>query len=595
MNRSDAQARGRAAYAAGAWTDAHLALTEADREAPLDAPDLERAGTAAMLIGRQADAIDLWGRAHHAALDAGDLAAAARDAFWIGMTLLQGGEPARGGGWMNRATRIVEDNQLDCVEAGFILVPQGLRALDEGDFATAFERFERAAGIAARFGDGDLAALGYLGRGVALVHQSDIGGGVALLDEALVAVTAGEVRAIVVGTVYCAAIEAFETIFDLHRAQEWTAALQAWLDAQPDLVPFRGRCLVYRAELLQLHGAWSEAIEEVVRARRWLAGPPPEPAVGEAIYQRAELHRLQGEFSKADDGYREANQWGRRGEPGLALLRLAQGNVDGAAAVMRRALDEAMDPPGRVRLLEPAIEIALASGDGSAARAALDELAGIAAAVDGSLLTGIAARAEGLVLLSEEDARAALVAFRRSAAVWDDLDAPYESARVRIGIGQAMRKLGDLEGAALEFDAARAVFGRLGAVTDLALLELAVRGARAADSVAGGRPGRTVRARGRGPAAGCHGRDEPGDRRGTRHQRADGRSAREQSVHQARCFVARGGDGLCLRARPRLVTSARVVPPAQAKVRLDAPRRPSARSAPIRRAGTHTPLALPIG
>ncbi|MBA3235922.1 MAG: helix-turn-helix domain-containing protein [Chloroflexi bacterium] len=485
----DRRAQGRASYAAGAWTDAHQALTEADRAAPLDVPDLERAGTAAALIGRQTEAIELWGRAHHAALETGDLPAAVRHAFWIGMTLLQGGEPARGGGWMNRATRIVEDNQLDCVEAGYILVPQGLRALGEGDPVTAFERFERAAGIAARFGDGDLAVLGCLGRGVALVHQSDIAGGVALLDEALVAVAAGEVGAIVVGTVYCAAIETFEEIFDLHRAQEWTAALGAWLDAQPDLVPFRGRCLVYRAELLQFHGAWLEAIDEVMQAREWLSRPPPEPAVGEAIYQRAELHRLQGELAEADDAYREASRWGRRGEPGLALLRLAQGNIVGAAAVMRRALDEAVDPPGRARLLEPAVEIAVASGDATAARAALDELAEMAAAVDGSLLTGIAARAAGLVMLSEEDPRAALAAFRRSAAVWDELGAPYQSARVRVGIGQAMRQLGDLEGAALEFDAARAVFERLGAVTDQVLLDR-VLGAGGADGVAaGGRPG----------------------------------------------------------------------------------------------------------
>jgi DNA-binding CsgD family transcriptional regulator len=464
-------ARAREAFVRHAWTEAYDAFLAADRVTPLPAADLEQTGVAAHLIGNDDDAIELWGRAHREAADAGDIIGAARHAFWLGMTLVQRGDMAVGGGWLARAARLVEESGLDCVEGGYVLVPRGLRQLDGGDPAGAFATFEHVASIAQRFEDSDLVTLGRLGRGQSLITMGEVSRGVALLDEAMVAVTAGEVSPIIVGTVYCASIEAFQAIFDLRRAQEWTDALAAWCQSQPDLVPFRGRCLVYRAELMQLHGAWPEAIDEARRAQAWLSRPPPEPAVGEAFYQQAELHRLRGEFADADTAYREANQWGRRPEPGLALLRLTQGQPDVAMAIIRRAVDEAPDDIARARLLEPCVDIALASGHLAAARAAIDTLSRIADAVAAPVLTAISARAEGAVLLAEGDGRTALALLRRASAIWRDLDAPYESARVRVDIGLALRQLGDVETAALEFDVARRVFRELGAEPALARLE----------------------------------------------------------------------------------------------------------------------------
>ena len=478
MNTDDTIDLARAAFGRNAWTEAYDAFRAADREAPLELADLERVGLSAHLIGRDDDAAELWGRAHHEAIQNGDVILAARQALWVGMMLIQRGDMAVGGGWLGRAARLVEESGLECVEGGFILIPQALRLLDAGDPAAAFAIFEQAAAIAERFGDPDLAALGRLGRGRALIDMSEVPGGVALLDEAMVAVTAGEVSPIIVGTVYCASIEAFHAIFDLRRAQEWTDALRAWCDAQPDLVPFRGRCLVYRVELMQLHGAWPEAIGEARRAQELLSRPPPEPAVGEALYQQAELHRLGGEFSEADVAYREASQWGRRPEPGLALLRLAQGQSKAAWAAIRRALDEAPADPARARLLDPLVEIALAVGDLKAAREGADVLARIAGATEAPLLKAIADRAVGTVLLAEGNPRAALGALRAAAANWQKIDAPYESARVRVTIGLAMRQLGDADSAELEFDAARRVFGALGALPDLTRLD-ALTGATA--------------------------------------------------------------------------------------------------------------------
>ena len=471
MTTPDAIDRARAAFARHAWTEAYEMFRAAEDETPLSSSDLEHAGLAAHLLGSDDDANAFWSRAHQASLAAGEIARAARQAFWIGMFHMNRGEMAVAGGWLGRATRLVEEGDLDCVERGYVLVPQGLRQLDAGDPASALSIFDRVAAVADRFDDRDLATLGRLGRGQALIAMSEVPSGVALLDEAMVAVTAGEVSPVVVGIVYCASIEAFQAIFDLRRAQEWTDALRAWVDGQPDLVPFRGRCLVFRAEMMQFHGAWSEAIDEARKAQEWLSRPPPEPAVGEALYQQAELHRLRGEFAGAETAYREASGWGRRAEPGLALLRLAQGRPKAASASIRRAIDESADDTTRARLLEPQVEIALTLGDHHTAREAADALARIAVVTAAPLLTAIARRAEGAVLLAEGDARAALAALREASAAWEQLDAPYEMARLRVRIGQALRKLGDLDSADLEFEAARRVFRELGAAPDLTFLD----------------------------------------------------------------------------------------------------------------------------
>jgi ATP/maltotriose-dependent transcriptional regulator MalT len=221
---------------------------------------------------------------------------------------------------------------------------------------------------------------------------------------------------------------------------------------------------------MQFHGLWHDADVEAQRAYAWLSRPPIEPAIGEAHYRRAELHRLRGDHAGAEQDYRDASQWGRRPDPGLALLRLAQGDGGAASASIHRALDEA-DGVNRARLLEPFVEIMLATGDLDAARAAGDELADIADRSGAVLLLAMAARAEGQIRLAHGDARGALAALRQAGTLWQDLDAPYESARVRVQVGLACRGLRDSDSADLEFDAARRVFAQLGAAPDLAHLD----------------------------------------------------------------------------------------------------------------------------
>jgi DNA-binding NarL/FixJ family response regulator len=341
-----------------------------------------------------------------------------------------------------------------------------LQRVFAGDAAGAYGMFCQAAEIGDRFGDRDLIALARHSRGRVLIRMGEIRDGVGLLDEAMITIDAGEVSPLVVGDVYCSVIEGCLEVFDLRRAQEWTAALTRWCEAQPDLVPYRGQCLVRRAEILQLHGAWSDAIEAARQACDRLLHPSPQPAAGAAFYQCGELHRLRGEFAAADDAYRRANRYGRKPQPGLALLRLVQGQTETATAAIRLAVDEAHGTETRPRLLAADVEIMLAAGDLQAARLAADELTSLAGDLDAPVLTAMAAQARGAVRLAEGDAREALPVLRQAWTGWQEVDAAYDAACVRVLIGRACRELGDVDAAEMEFDAARWIFQQLGARPD---------------------------------------------------------------------------------------------------------------------------------
>jgi DNA-binding CsgD family transcriptional regulator len=288
----------------------------------------------------------------------------------------------------------------------------------------------------------------------------------------MVAVTAGELSPVVAGIVYCNTIAFCRDAYELRRAREWTEALTRWCEQQPDMVAHKGLCLVHRAEIMTLGGAWKEALEEARRVgTQFTQGVLNERALGHAAYRQAEVHRLQGRFDEAEAEYRNASRFGREPQPGLALMRLAQGKGEAAAGALRRAVSETAPPLKRAALLPALVEILVATGDVAEARSASDELAAIADAQGSEALNALAAHAESAVALGEGDAPAALASARRAWQAWQDLGAPYDAARARILIAQACAQIGDTDTVALEVDAARDVFFRLGATPDLARLD----------------------------------------------------------------------------------------------------------------------------
>jgi ATP/maltotriose-dependent transcriptional regulator MalT len=287
--------------------------------------------------------------------------------------------------------------------------------------------------------------------------------GLQLLDEAMLAVTAGEVSPIPSGIVYCSAIDGCQTAFDPRRAQEWTAALHAWCELQPDMLAFTGDCHVHRAEIMQLHGAWADALEELDRAAHRARRAENLRVGGQAAYRRGEILRLRGDLAAAEDAYREAVRGGREPQPGLALLRLARGDAGAAVAAIRRVLSETSDPARRAGLLPACVEIMLAADDVEAAREACAELESLAAGRTSDMLAAMSAHTRGAVELAAGHARDGLPFLRRALAGWHELGAPFEAARVRLLIAQACRALGDEESAALDHEAAREALEQLGA------------------------------------------------------------------------------------------------------------------------------------
>jgi len=471
MKDSDDLQRGRESYGRRAWADAHELLSRADRASPLGAEDLERLAWSAGLAGHDEALVATLERLYQTCLDAGEAVRAAHWAFWAGFRLLGTREHGRASGWLSRAQRLLEHERVECVMEGYLLLPAIFRQLRGGEHDAAYAAATRAAEIGERFGERNLIAFARNLQGRALLGRGCIQEGLALLDEVMLTVTAGELSPIVTGLIYCSVIAGCHQVYALSRTREWTAALASWCDAQPQLVSFTGSCLVHRAEIMQLGGDWAQSIEEARRACTGPGGAGLRDAAGDGFYQQAEILRLRGDFAAAEEAYRSASQLGREPQPGLALLRLAQGQGEAAATAIRRVAAAAADPMQRIRVLPACVEIQLALDELDGARSACGELEKIAAQFDTEVLGAVAAHARGAVLLAEGDAKRALEPLGRAFRIWQQVGAPYIAARIRVLLGRACRALGDDDGAKLAFDAARSVFERLGAAPDVAMLD----------------------------------------------------------------------------------------------------------------------------
>jgi DNA-binding CsgD family transcriptional regulator len=465
--------RARELYRSRAWTRAREAFTASAREQPLGGEDLVMLSISSYLSGDVLLSIQTLEGAYRWFLEGDDGEAAARSAFWLAFALGASGEVSRAAGWAARTEQLVLERDLRGPERGLPLLLLARQALETGDLDRALAASREARLIGEQAGDPDVCTIANLNTGHVHALRGEALLGARCFDEVMVAVQAGEVTPILAGLAYCAVVSASMGMFDLVRAREWTAALSTWCDSQPELVPYRGQCQVHRTELMLMQGSWTDAVAEARTACEHL----DPPALGSAHYQLGELHRLSGDFIAAEESYREANRWGRRPEPGLALLRLSQGRASAAAASLRRivedttGLDASHEAGERPRLLVAYAEVALAVSDVPAARAASDELSAIAASVHAPLLTALADSCSGAVALAEGRAAEAMAVLRRAWRAWQELGMPYEAARVRRTLALAYRSLGDDEAASMEFDAARWAFEGLGAGPDVAVID----------------------------------------------------------------------------------------------------------------------------
>jgi DNA-binding CsgD family transcriptional regulator len=471
--------QGRKSYRRRAWEDAYDSLSRADHLSPLAPEDLERLAISAYLIGRYRDFERILDRAHRAYLESGAGTRAARCAFWIGLSFLLRGDAGQAGGWLARAQRLVEGRE--CAERGYLLLPLAEQHLCSGKAHDADALAKEACEIGEVFGDPDLIACARHLRGRALIRQRRVQPGLALLDETMLAVVSGELSPMFTGLMYCSVIASCQEVYALSRAREWTGAMAEWCKQHPQMVAFTDTCLVHRAEILQSRGDWQNALIELHRACESVFHEGDRNPPAEAFYRQGELYRLRGEAAAAEEAYRNAVRLGREPQPGLALLRMAQGQIDAACAAIRRVVSIATDPLKRAGLLPAHIEIMLAACVMKDARDACCELGEIAQVFDTDVLHATAAQAQGTLELAAGDARAGLGSLRRAFELWRQLEVPYEAARVRMLIGLACRGLGDDEACDLEFGSARTVFEQLGAAPQLAHLDSLCRNAVTGD------------------------------------------------------------------------------------------------------------------
>lgn len=458
----DPVAHARRASARNAWRDACACYRRADRHDALAAVDLADWAQAEYLTGEPAVAEVAWSRAYDAWAAEGATDSAARCAFWLGLTLMLSGQQAKGGGWFARAARLVAaDAGASRSTSAGLRLPEALGDLYAGRSAVAATAFRQIAMEGEE--DVDLVTLALLGLGQARVSQGEVHAGLAALDEAMVAVVSDRVSALVAGIVYCAVILTCREAFDVPRAQQWTEALSDWCGRQQAVQPYRGQCLVHRSELLQLRGRWPEALSAAEEASRHLAGRPDDPAQGMAHYQLGELYRLRGEHERAEEAYRRADAWGHPVQPGLALLRLAQGRRTAAARSLVAALAVVTERYGRIRLLAAGVDIALAAGDRPGARHHLEALTPLLADSESDYLHATRAHAAGRVLLAESDAQAAAQELSQAKAIWLTLRAPYHAARAAVDLAAAYSALGDPETGELERTFATELLDRIGA------------------------------------------------------------------------------------------------------------------------------------
>jgi class 3 adenylate cyclase len=446
-----------------AWREAFDLLRAADERGELSADDLELLGEAAWWAGEMDACVSARERAYAAHLEAGEPEKAAMQALWLVRDHGSRLEGALATAWFKRAERVLQDRPESLAHAYLEMMRARAAHLD-GDYERAVEVGARAVEMGMKYGDPNLQALALVYQGMAMVGRGDAEEGLALLDEATVAAVSGELRPIVTGMVYCNMISTCHELAEFRRAGEWTEAARRWCERQA-ISGFPGLCRVHRAEIIRLRGAWAEAEHEARQACTELMDHGLPAFAGDGFYEVGEIRLRMGDLAAAEEAFQQANELGRDPQPGLALLRLAQGRPDAAAALLRRSLEEIQDPLLRVQRLAGQVEVAVAAGDLDTADRAADELETIAERYGSDALHATASVARARVLVERGDDEGAGAA-RRGWDLWRSIDAPYEAALARVTLGLAYQARGEQETGELELRAARSSLEKLGAVPD---------------------------------------------------------------------------------------------------------------------------------
>jgi class 3 adenylate cyclase len=464
----DAIEEARTAVERQAWRAAYEAYSSVPAS-DLTASDCESYGEAAWWNGKLDEAIALREQAYAAYSADGDTLGAARMALTLAWDYEGRGSFAVAGGWQASAERLLQD-QPEAPEHGRLLLTKALTAMfAQGDLRAAVSLFDEAFELARRLGDRDVQMLALSGKGRATIKAGDIDEGLALLDEATASAMCGDLRAHSTGLVYCITISTCQDLGDYRRAAEWTETANRWCN-RLDVSGFPGACRIHRAEALRLRGDWPAAEAQALEACEELRDFD-RSITAKGHYEIGEIRRIRGDFEGAEDAYGTANELGRDPQPGLALLRLAEGKADAALSAVTHSLASIEDPLLRLRRLPAQVEIALAAGDLKTARDAAVELEQIVDSYKIGKRRAVAFEAtvhvtRGQISLAERDWDGAVAALQHGRTEWQQVGAPYETARARLLLGIAYQRRGESEGATGELEGALATFEGLGARTD---------------------------------------------------------------------------------------------------------------------------------